>query len=60
MWLLKLYYLILLLSLNIIVLLFEIIMKVEISYNASLIEYSFIDIALIKTHQNICASILFV
>jgi len=60
MWLLKLYYLMLLLPLNIIVLLFEIIMTVNISYNVGLglIEYSFIDIASIKTHQHICASML--
>jgi len=38
----KLYYLMLLLPLSIIVLLFEIIMTVEISYNVGLIEYSFI------------------
>jgi len=41
----------LLLPLNIIVLLFEVIMTVEISYYVGLIEYSFIDIALIKMHQ---------
>jgi len=58
MWLLKLYYLMLLRPLNIIVLLFTIIMTVEISYNLGLIEFSFVDIATIKTHQNICATML--
>jgi len=56
MWLLKLYYLMLLLPLNIIVLKFEIIMTVKISYNVGLIEYSFIDIASRERHQHICAS----
>jgi len=48
----------LLLPLNITVLLFEIIITVELSYNVGLLEYLFIDIALIKTHQNIYASML--
>jgi len=44
------------LPLNIIVLLFEI----TLSYNVGLIEYLFIEIASIKTHQHIglCASML--
>jgi len=48
----------LLLPLNILVLLFETITTVEILYNAGLIKYLFIDIASIKTHQHICASML--
>jgi len=58
MWLPKLYYLMLLVPLNIILHLFKIIMTVEISYNVGLIEYLFIGIAFIKTHQHICASML--
>jgi len=56
-WFLKLYYLMLLLPLNIIVLLIEIIMTVEILYNLGVIEYSFIDISSIKTHQHIYVNI---
>jgi len=46
----------LLLPLNILLFLFKIIITVKIWYNVSLIEYSFIDIALIKMHQHICDS----
>jgi len=53
LWLLKLYYLMLLSSLNIIVLLFEINMTVEISYNVGLIEYYFIDIASKRTNTSV-------
>jgi len=57
MWL-QLYYLKLILPLNILALLLYIIMTVEISYNGGLIEYLFMDIVLIKTHQHIYASML--